>query len=107
MREGKSNKQISFETRRHRNTVSRYVNYIQRNNVYDFQQIANEIIDTLHSRLDAMTDKDLIAFLSRMIPQKFESKHEYREIKLSWNIDDSSTTDKVSAAHRAAELSRE
>lgn len=45
--------------------------------------------------------------VAKMITQKIEAKTEHREIKLSWEIHDSSTKDKVSAAHRAAKLSQE
>ena len=45
--------------------------------------------------------------VAKMITQKIEAKTEHREIKLSWEIHDSSTKDSVSAAHRAEKLSQQ
>jgi len=92
LRQGKTNKEIAVLTLKHRNTVSKYVNYLRQNVVYDFPLIINEILSKLQTRVEQMTDHDLIAFLDKLLPDKIEDKHEGTiELRIPWlELDNSS-----------------
>ena len=76
LREGKNEKQIALETQRHRNTVSRHVNWLRNNFQTEPQLLTNEVLQRLKERINDMTDRDLVRFLSVLMPQKIESKQQ-------------------------------
>ena len=76
LREGKTEKEIALETQRHRNTVSRHVNWLRNNFQTEPQLITNEILQRLRERINNMTDRDLVKFLSVLMPQKIEARSE-------------------------------
>ena len=79
LREGKTEKEIALETQRHRNTVSRHVNWLRNNFQTEPQLITNEILQRLRERINTMTDRDLVRFLSVLMPQKIEAKGEFKQ----------------------------
>ena len=107
LREGKNEKQIALETQRHRNTVSRHVNWLRRNFQAEPQLITNEILQRLRERVNTMTDRDLVRFLSVLMPQKIESKMEIHEIKLSWEHHDSDSGNQVQSSQGTEGISSE
>jgi hypothetical protein len=81
LREGKTEKQIALETQRHRNTVSRHVNWLRNNFQTEPQLITNEVLQRLRERINDMEDRDLVRFLAVLLPQKIEAKGEFKEEK--------------------------
>jgi transposase len=79
LREGKTEKQIAFETQKHRNTISRHVNFLRQNFALDPQLLTNEVLSRLRERIDTMEDRDLVRFLSVLMPQKIEKKVEVKK----------------------------
>ena len=73
LREGKTEKQIAIDTRKHRNTVSRHVNWLRKNFAIDPQLLTNEVLSKLRERIENMEDRDLVRFLAVLLPQKIES----------------------------------
>lgn len=68
LKEGKSEKEISMATKKHRNTVSRYVMHLRNTNIYDVALIKNKILSELDSRIPKMEDRDLIALFGKLAP---------------------------------------
>jgi hypothetical protein len=76
LREGKTEKEIALATQKHRTTVSRYVNHLRSEYHIDFKLLQNELLSELQERIKDMSDRDLIHFLSCLLPQKIESTTE-------------------------------
>ena len=72
LREGKTEKQIALGTQKHRNTVSRHVNWLRQNFAIEPQLLTNEVLSKLRERINQMQDRDLVRFLSVLMPQKIE-----------------------------------
>ena len=73
LREGKSEREISVLTKKHRNTVTRYVKHLRQNYHIDFKLLQNELLSELQNRINQMSDRDLIHFLACLLPQKIEN----------------------------------
>ena len=84
LREGRTEKEISILTHKHRNTVSRHVSWLRKNMAYDPQTRTNQIVNKLKERINDMTDRDLIHFLAIYMPQKIEMQTE-QKLKLTWS----------------------
>ena len=76
LRQGKTQQEIATALSVHHNTVYRDVKWLKANIAYDFNLLTNEILDKLQERIETMKDANLIYFLSRLIPQKVETKVE-------------------------------
>lgn len=79
LREGKTETDIAESLGFGRNTIVRDVRWLKQNIAYNFNLITNEILQKLQTRIDKMTNRDLINFLGKLIPQKVEAKTEYIE----------------------------
>ena len=75
LRQGKTEKQIALTTQKHRTTVSRYVKQLRQNTKYDFPLLVNQILSKLQSRIDQMSDRDLISFLDKLLPDEPTVEH--------------------------------
>ncbi len=73
LREGKTEREIAVLTKRHKNTVTRYVKSLRQDYHIDFTLLQNELLSELQKRISAMTDRDLIHFLACLLPQKIEN----------------------------------
>ena len=74
LRQGLTEKQIAAELGFSRETIVRDVKWLKQNIIYDFTLITNEILQKLHERIEEMDNRDLIAFLGKLIPKKIEAK---------------------------------
>jgi hypothetical protein len=106
LREGKTEKQIALATQRHRNTVSRHVNWLRRNFAIEPQLLTNEVLSKLRERIDSMEDRDLVRFLAVLMPQKIEQKVDVTTIELKWT-NDASTNDSIQTSQRTDTVSSE
>ena len=73
LRQGLTETKIAETLGVSRETIVRDVRWLRKNLVYDFTLITNEILSKLHKRIDEMDDRDLIAFLGKLIPRKIEA----------------------------------
>ena len=73
LRQGLTETKIAETLGVSRETIVRDVRWLRKNLVYDFTLITNEILSKLHKRIDEMEDRDLIAFLGKLIPRKIEA----------------------------------
>jgi len=94
-REGKTQKEIAITLHKHRNTVSRHINYIRQNIIKTPEEIVNKIDDKLNQELNGMTHHDLIAYRRVLLPQQIDvsSQHEPIIIKM-WQPDGRSSQEK-------------
>lgn len=81
LREGLTEQRIADKLDYHRNTIVRDVRWLKQHIFYDWTLITNEIMEELQTRIGDMSDRDLIIFLSKLIPQKIES-HTLQEVKV-------------------------
>jgi IS30 family transposase len=83
IRQKKTEREIADVLKVHYNTVCRDVKWLKENIVYDWTLITNEVLDELHSRIQQMKDKDLVAFFGKLVPQRIEQKTEMKgEMKI-------------------------
>ncbi len=73
LRQGLTETKIAETLKVSRETIVRDVRWLRKNLVYDFTLITNEILSKLHERIDEMEDRDLVAFLGKLIPRKIEA----------------------------------
>jgi len=73
LRQGLTETKIAETLGVSRETIVRDVRWLRKNLVYDFTLITNEILSKLHERIDEMEDRDLVAFLGKLIPRKIEA----------------------------------
>ena len=80
LREGKKVNEIAKATKRHRNTVSRYVKWLKLNVAHDLTLVTNEVLDELHTRIIFMNNRDLISFFGKLYAptQKIETTEEIK-----------------------------
>lgn len=90
-----------------RETIVRDVRWLKQNIAYDFNLITNEVLGILHNRIDGMEDRDLIAFLGKLVPQRIEAfSVEKREVNVNTTVTniDASLRDYDWALEEAARL---
>jgi len=73
LRQGLTETKIAETLGVSRETIVRDVRWLRKNLVYDFTLITNEILSKLHERIDEMEDRDLVAFLGKLVPRKIEA----------------------------------
>jgi len=72
LRKGKTQKQISFKLRKHRNTIYRHVKRIREQKLYHVEEIVNKIDNKLTDELDEMIHRDLIAYRRILAPPQID-----------------------------------
>jgi len=103
LRKGQTETEIAPQLSVSRETIVRDVRWLKEYIAYDFTLITNEIMQSLHARIDNMEDRDLIAFLGKLIPHKIEAHtleetHEIKEVHIDLNVfsdDEKSILDKA------------
>lgn len=86
LRQGMTETKIAKELDVGRNTIVRDVRWLKQNFVHDLTLITNQIMDRLQSHINDMNDRDLIALVSKLLPQKIETAGKL-EVELSWGED--------------------
>lgn len=71
-REHKTNKEIAHILKKHRNTISTYVNWLRKNQHFENIDILNRIDSRLNEELEQMTVKNLLAYRYQLVPRQFE-----------------------------------
>jgi hypothetical protein len=58
--DGKTEKEISCITQKHRNTISAYVKLIREQNIFDLSYMKNKVTSEIDKRIPQMGDRDLL-----------------------------------------------